>query len=54
MKRIWITVVAFSFILGLGLGTLGCKEEGPIEKAGSKIDDSVEKAKEALEDDDDE
>jgi hypothetical protein len=52
MKRIWTTVIAIGFVLGLGLGTLGCKEEGPMEKAGSKIDESVDKAKEALEDDD--
>ncbi|GJL77663.1 MAG: hypothetical protein NPINA01_06520 [Nitrospinaceae bacterium] len=34
----------------LVLGVTGCKEKGPAEKAGEKIDESVEKAGDAAKD----
>ena len=39
MKR-WIGVLAVSC---LSLGILACSEEGPMEKAGKKFDDTVER-----------
>jgi hypothetical protein len=33
----------------LGIGTLGCEQEGPAERAGEKVDEAVEKADEKME-----
>lgn len=48
MKRIWISAIALSFILALG--TLGCSEEGPMEKAGQQVDEQIENAGDAIDD----
>jgi len=50
MKRFWITAITLGFVLGLGLGTLGCKEEGAMEKAGKQLDEQVESAGDAIAD----
>ena len=41
------------FLLGLlcsflAFATLGCEKEGPLEKAGKKVDETVDSAKEAV------
>lgn len=50
MKRFWLTAITLGFVLSLGLGALGCKEEGPMEKAGSQLDDQLESAGDAIDD----
>jgi len=40
-------VVSLIAVLGLALGALACKEEGPMEKAGKAMDTAVEDATEA-------
>ena len=47
-KRILRNFVAASVLVGVALGTIACPEKGPAEKAGEKIDDAVDKAKEAV------
>ncbi|MFO8084932.1 MAG: hypothetical protein R6U27_11505 [Desulfobacterales bacterium] len=42
-------IVLISFMAFLGIGALGCEQEGPAEKAGEKIDESVEQAGEKME-----
>jgi hypothetical protein len=42
-----------NFVVGLALvgvvfGTVACPEKGPAEKAGEKIDDAVDKTKDAV------
>ena len=32
----------------LSLATLGCEKEGPMEKAGKKVDEAVDDAKKAV------
>ena len=48
MKRLWTASIAISFVLGLG--TLGCNEEGAMEKAGRQLDEQVESAGDAVDD----
>ena len=38
MKR-WVEFVAF---LGIAIGVGACREEGPMEKAGRKVDEAME------------
>lgn len=47
-----ITVAAGAAILlsAMVLALPGCEKQGPLEKAGEKIDDTVEEAGEAIED----
>jgi hypothetical protein len=33
---------------GLIIGLVGCEKEGPMEKAGKAVDESVEKAEKAI------
>jgi hypothetical protein len=40
MVKRWIGVLA---VACLSLGILACKEEGPMEEAGQKFDDAVER-----------
>ena len=35
-------------LVGVALGTVACPEKGPAEKAGEKIDDAVDKTKDAV------
>jgi hypothetical protein len=46
-KRILRNFVVASCLVGVALGSIACPEKGPAEKAGEKIDDAVDKAKEA-------
>jgi hypothetical protein len=40
--------VIFVFVLSAtALATSACPEKGPVEKAGEKVDDAVDKAKDA-------
>jgi len=40
--------VIFVFVLSaIALATSACPEKGPVEKAGEKVDDAVDKAKDA-------
>lgn len=41
----WCTLLAFFFALGLS----GCEREGPMERAGEKVDRGVEKTGDSLE-----
>jgi len=45
MKSLGLAVMA-----ALCLPSLGCEEEGPMERAGRAIDDAAESAKESMED----
>ena len=49
-KPVIAAVIAFAFALPLA----GCKDEGPMEKAGKKMDEAAEEMEEAVEDMDDE
>ncbi len=40
LKKAMLVVAIFIFVLGIS----GCKEKGPAEKAGEKLDQSMEKA----------
>ncbi len=42
-------IVLIGFLAFLGIGTLGCEQEGPAERAGKKVDEAVEKAQEKME-----
>jgi len=35
-------------LVGVALGTIACPDTGPAEKAGEKVDDAVDKAKDAV------
>lgn len=42
-------VVLFSILSSfLAFVTIGCEKEGPVEKAGKKVDEAVDSAKEAV------
>lgn len=45
LKMIFLLTALCSF---LAFATLGCEKEGPMEKAGKKIDKTVDSAKEAV------
>jgi len=42
-------IVLISFLAFLGIGTIGCEQEGPAEKTGEKIDDTAEQVAEKAE-----
>ena len=46
MLLVGVTVLAIGVVAMLG----GCRKEGPLERAGEKVDDAIEKAGEAVED----
>ena len=48
MKRFSTTLLILGFVVGLG--ALGCKEEGPMEKAGRQLDEQLESAGDAIDD----
>ena len=48
MKKICTSVIAALVMSGLLMGVAGCKE-GPLERAGKKIDKTVEKGGEKVE-----
>ena len=47
-KRILRNFVVAWALVGVALGTIACPDKGPAEKAGEKIDDAVDKAKDAV------
>ena len=47
MKKNYIATLLFATTLALTLLTFGCDSQGPAEKAGEKIDKSVESTKDA-------
>lgn len=40
---------ALFMFLSLGIGVLGCEQQGPMEEAGEEIDEAVEEAGDAVE-----
>lgn len=47
----WMRILAaMAMMVAVTLGTAGCKEKGPAEKAGEAIDEAVDDAGDALED----
>ena len=47
-KRTLRNFVVACCLAGVALGTMACPDKGPAEKAGEKIDDAVDKAKDAV------
>jgi predicted small lipoprotein YifL len=44
MKKIFQSVITALMMIVLMVGLSGCTKEGPVEKAGKKIDKAIEKA----------
>jgi predicted small lipoprotein YifL len=49
MKKFVQSVITALIMLVLIVGLSGCKKEGPMERAGKKVDQTVEKAGEQIE-----
>ena len=49
MKKIMTSVVAVLVLGCLIAGVSGCKKEGPMERAGEKMDNAAEKAGDKIE-----
>ena len=49
MRKFVQSVIATLIVLVLIVGLSGCKKEGPMERAGKKVDQTVEKAGEQIE-----
>jgi hypothetical protein len=49
MKKVIQSVVTALMMIILMVGPFGCTKEGPVEKAGKKIDKTIEKAGEQIE-----
>jgi predicted small lipoprotein YifL len=49
MKKLIQGVVKALIVVVLVVGLSGCKKEGPVEKAGKKVDETVEKAGQQIE-----
>jgi hypothetical protein len=47
-KRILQNFIVVLALVGVALVTVACPEKGPAEKAGEKIDDAVDKTKDAV------
>jgi len=47
-KRILQNFIVVVALVGVALVTVACPEKGPAEKAGEKIDDAVDKTKDAV------
>lgn len=45
LKMILVLGVLCSFV---AVATIGCEKEGPMEKAGKKVDEAVDSAKKAV------
>lgn len=48
-KMILLNSMFVAFLLSAAIGLTGCKEEGPAEEAGKKVDQAVERTNERLE-----
>ena len=40
-RRVWVGIVLGGLVLGSALG-VGCREEGPMERAGATIDEKLD------------
>ena len=49
MKKFIQSVITALIMIVLMVGLFGCTKEGPVEKAGKKIDKTIEKAGEQIE-----
>jgi hypothetical protein len=49
MRKFVQSVITALIMLVLIVGLFGCKKEGPMERAGKKVDQTVEKAGEQIE-----
>jgi hypothetical protein len=49
MKKFVHSVITALILIVLMVGLSGCRKEGPVEKAGKKIDKAIEKAGEHIE-----
>ena len=49
MKKFAQSVITAMMMIVLMVGLSGCAKEGPVEKAGKKIDKTIEKAGEQIE-----
>lgn len=49
MKKWFPGVITVLIVAVLMFGLLGCTKEGPVEKAGKKVDETVQKAGEQIE-----
>lgn len=48
--RYWKNLfLAFFMAVALGIGAVGCEQEGPMEEAGEEVDEAVEEAGDAVE-----
>ena len=50
MRKEYTLTFLLIMTVSLALMTFGCKSEGPAEEVGEKIDQSIEKTKDAVED----
>lgn len=50
MYKKYISMLSLAIILSITLISTGCESEGPAEKAGEQIDQTIEKGKDAVED----
>ena len=48
MKKIAATALGITFIIGGMFLSIGCKSQGPAEKAGKEVDQAVEKMKDVV------
>ena len=48
MKKFKIIVLLSLLCSFLAFATLGCEKKGPMEKAGEKVDEAVDSAKDAV------
>ena len=44
MKKFFQSIITALMMIALMVGLSGCTKEGPVEKAGKKVDKAVEKA----------
>jgi len=49
MKKFIQSVITALMMIVLAVGISGCTKEGPVEKAGKKVDKTIEKAGEQIE-----
>lgn len=49
MKKYFQSLITLLIMIVMMFGIYGCTKEGPVEKAGKKIDKTIEKAGEQIE-----
>ena len=49
MKKLAKSVITGLMMIGLLVAPFGCTKEGPVEKAGKKVDKAIEKTGEQME-----